>query len=594
MFSEGKDPVSAYERRLESARTDREVQDRRERGLAGGRLAVFLLAALGAWLGGGFLTVWFLVPAAGFVALVVAFDRVARERRRDERRIAYYERGLERLGEQWAGKGETGERFRDFDHPYAEDLDLFGAGSLFERISSARTRPGEDRLARWLLNPADPDEIQTRQAAVAELRPGLDLREDVALLGGEIGSVAAFEGLAEWGREAVTLRSTTLRLVAFGLSLATLPALIGWLFLRWGPWPFLVLAGLEAALFAVCRTRVLKVLETVEARAEELAVLAGLLERLERARFESPLLIRLRAALETGGRPASRRIDHLRRLAATLDARRNMLLGPISPLLLWGTQIAFAVERWRSETGGSIGGWLDAVGEFEALASLAGFAFENPEDVFPELADEGPRFEAEGLAHPLLPRSAVRNDVSLGGERRLLVISGSNMSGKSTLLRAVGTSIVLAQSGGTVRARRLVLSPLSVGATLRVQDSLKDGKSRFFAEILRLRRVLDLAKGSRGLLFLLDEILAGTNSHDRRLGAEAVVMGLVERGAIGLVTTHDLALAEITERLNGQAANVHFADHLEDGQMRFDYTMRPGVVNHSNALALMRSVGLDV
>jgi DNA mismatch repair ATPase MutS len=188
----------------------------------------------------------------------------------------------------------------------------------------------------------------------------------------------------------------------------------------------------------------------------------------------------------------------------------------------------------------------------------------------------------------------VRNDVALGGERRLLLVSGSNMSGKSTLLRTVGVNAVLALAGGPVRAERLTVSPLVLGATLRVQDSLMEGKSRFFAEITRVRQLMGLTRGAVPLLFLLDEVFHGTNSHDRQLGAAAVVRHLLDAGAVGLVTTHDLALTRLADELAPQAANVHFADHFEDGQMVFDYRMRPGVVPHSNALALMRAVGLEV
>jgi len=263
-------------------------------------------------------------------------------------------------------------------------------------------------------------------------------------------------------------------------------------------------------------------------------------------------------------------------------------------VLLWATQCALAIEAWRSANGAAIARWIEVVGEMEALCALAGYAYEHPGDPFPEIGAP-PCFAAEQLGHPLIPDSrCVRNDVHLDGDRRLLIVSGSNMSGKSTLLRAVGTNAVLAQAGAPVRARRLRLSPLAVGASIRLHDSLQAGTSRFYAEITRLRQLVDLAEGGVPLLFLLDEILHGTNSHDRRIGAEAVVKELVARNAIGLVTTHDLALAQMAESLGARAANVHFEDHLEDGRMRFDYRMRPGVVTKSNALALMRAVGLEV
>jgi DNA mismatch repair ATPase MutS len=239
--------------------------------------------------------------------------------------------------------------------------------------------------------------------------------------------------------------------------------------------------------------------------------------------------------------------------------------------------------------------WLTAMGALEALSSLASHAFEHPEDPFPVFVEDGPRLELEGVAHPLLSEErAVRNNVSIGGELRVLIVSGSNMSGKSTLLRTLGSNVALAQAGAPVRARSMRLSPLALGASIRVTDSLQEGVSRFYAEILRLRQILDETAGQLPVLFLIDEFMHGTNSHDRRIGAEAMVRGLVDRGAIGLITTHDLALADIADGLGALAANVHFEDTVENGRIEFDYVMRPGIVRKSNAIELMRSVGLEV
>jgi DNA mismatch repair ATPase MutS len=255
-----------------------------------------------------------------------------------------------------------------------------------------------------------------------------------------------------------------------------------------------------------------------------------------------------------------------------------------------------AVEAWRGRFGAHIGSWFAAVGELEALCSLACFAYERSGSVFPELTEgTDPSFEATALAHPLIPpQEAVGNDVTLGGAVRLWIVSGSNMSGKSTLLRAVGLSTALAWAGAPVMAAGMRVSRLHMGASMRANDSLADHRSRFYAEISRLREVVDLARAGLPTLFLLDELLSGTNSHDRRIGAGAIVRGLVERGAIGMITTHDLALAEIVATFNGRAVNVHFEDHLEGGEIRFDYRLRQGVVTRSNALELMRAVGLDV
>jgi DNA mismatch repair ATPase MutS len=245
--------------------------------------------------------------------------------------------------------------------------------------------------------------------------------------------------------------------------------------------------------------------------------------------------------------------------------------------------------------GHNIAGWLNATAEIEALSSLAGYAYENPEDPFPEFSEQSPCFDARGLGHPMLPRAkCVRNDVTIAGETRAFVVSGSNMSGKSTLLRTVGINAVLAMAGAPVRAASLRLSPLALGASIRINDSLKEGTSRFYAEIMRLKQLVVIADGSVPLMFLLDELLHGTNSHDRRIGAEAIIKGLVQKGAIGLLTTHDLALAHIVDALAPQAVNVHFEDHIENGRVLFDYHLREGIVRKSNALELMRSIGLEV
>ena len=342
------------------------------------------------------------------------------------------------------------------------------------------------------------------------------------------------------------------------------------------------------------RDRVTEALRGVDRAASDLGLLAELVARLEREPLSSRRGAELQQMLRAGGSPASAAIRSLRRRLEIHDSGRNLLFMPIAILLLWPVHGAYGIDRWRQRFGDAVGAWLEAAGEIEALSSLASHAFEHPEDSFAEIAPSEASFEAEALGHPLLPVSeCVRNDVRFGGATPALIVSGSNMSGKTTLLRAVGTNAVLALAGATVRARRLRLSPVSIGASIRTQDSLLEGRSRFQAEIDRIRDVMHRATTEPPLLFLLDEVLAGTNSHDRRIGAAAIVKGLLANGAIGLVTTHDLALAEIETDV-GLIGNVHFEDHLENGRMTFDYRMRSGVVRRSNAIELMRSVGIPV
>jgi hypothetical protein len=592
------DPQAEYSLRLRH-RTEAATRWRGlDRRISNLRLVVFAAIAATAWFAFGAKTLgigWFVLPIAVFVTLLPIHERIIRSRERADQAVAYYERALARLEHRWAGSGEPGEGFRDARHPYAEDLDLFGHGSLFELLCTARTRAGEQCLASWLRKPAKPDRIRARQAAVEELRQRIDLREDLALLGSDVRVGLHPEELRSWGDAEPILLSPRHRIAAPLLVSFTLAALLGWFLGSSGPIPVLLAIAIEAGYAIPLRKRVRRVIGTVDAPGRDLDLFAELLARLEQEKFHAPLLVELRAALDTQGVPPSRRIASLHRRIELLDARRNQLFLPVALLLLWTTQLALAIERWRSVCGPSLGRWIDAVGEFEALCALAGYAYEHPGHPFPEIADGGSCFEARAIGHPLIPPDlCVRNDIRLGEELRVLVVSGSNMSGKSTLLRTLGTNAVLAHAGAPVCASHLRLSPLAIGASICVRDSLQEGTSHFYAEITRMRQVMALAEAPGSTLFLLDEIFHGTNSHDRGIGAEAVVRGLLERGAVGLVTTHDLALARIADTLAPRAANVHFEDHLEDGKIAFDYRIRPGVVEKSNALELMRAVGLPV
>ena len=590
------EPRIEYMRRREARLMEAAHQTQRFRRIGILRLASLAAGLVLVWFVFGGLAFWWLLPPASvFLALAEVQKRIAQARRRCERAAALYEQGLARLDDHWAGRGATGDRFLDGSHPYAEDLDLFGHGSLFELLSRARTRVGEETLAHWLLHPATPDVVLARQAAVSELRPRLGLREDLALLGEGIRSGEDAQALAAWAAAPPWPISRWLRVTAIVLALLAVVTLILWV-AGFGAISFLVALIMGRAFAFRYQAPVKRVINAVDAAGRDLALLSGVLSRLEQERFASPRLVELRAALDVEGLAPSQQIAKLNSLIDLLDARRNMMFAPLATLLLWPVQLAIAIERWRQSSGPAVARWLAAVGELEALSSLAGYSYEHPQDPFPDLVEGGTCFEGEGLGHPLIPESRnVRTDLSLSDElQRVLIVSGSNMSGKSTLLRTVGTNTVLALAGATVRARSLRLSPLHVGASIRIQDSLQGGASRFYAEITRLRQIVELTRESIPVIFLLDEILHGTNSHDRRIGAEGVVCGLIERGAIGLVTTHDLTLARIADELAPHAANVHFEDHLEGGKMSFDYLLRPGIVQRSNALELMRSVGLEV
>jgi hypothetical protein len=606
--------------------------------------ARFAYARLGAFFAGVLLLIlayrpgislwWLVVPVAAFVGLARNHARVLRAREMASRAIAFYERGVARLEDRWAGSGESGERFQDDEHPYANDLDLFGKGSLFELLSIARTRTGEATLAAWLKAPADPSEVNARQEAVRELAPELDLRERLALAGIDVDVSVRTDRLIEWAERPMPPRRG-LRLVTWvataALALASL-----YLLAAGGWWPLMLVVLLLTAAVRHFRGDIDTMLSAREPgstagfvadalthRSRDLETLAELLREIERHRFVSARLVALQRRTTEGGVRASRAIDRLHLLADLHDSHGNAATLPAALaltglyvgqdwllaaaaivtglLILARPHIALAVERWRATYGLQVGVWVDTIAQLEAFNSLAGYRYEHADDPFPEIvaSAEGPdavaRFEAVRLSHPLMPRATVvPNDVCLDERTRLLVVSGSNMSGKSTLLRAVGINTVMALAGAPVRAASLRLSPLAIGATLRIQDSLLEGRSRFYAEITRIRMLVDIAAGPVPLLFLLDELFHGTNSHDRLIGAQGVLRSLLNRHAIGLITTHDLALTAIADELAPRAVNVHFQDWFDAGEMRFDYRMRPGPVTRSNALALMKAVGLDV
>jgi len=573
--------------------------DRIDKRVAGARLAVVIGALVAGWWSlerGTFSAWWLLVAVGGFVAIAVYQARVQRRRLCAMRAVEFYRRGLARMEDRWVGGGAVGSRGERFDTGeslYATDLDLFGCGSLFELLSQARTRMGENMLAGWLLAPAKVETIRERHEAVAELRGRLDLREDVAVLGEDVKGAVHAEALVAWAESANLLEKGWVRWLALVLAMLAVGAAVFW-GVTGEKAPFFGVLLVEGIVVLRLRGRVQAVLHGAEHALQDLRLLSALLGRLERERFETASLKAIGEAMGSHGVAGSKAIGRLGAIVEYIYSLDNPIVRLLDIPLMYSVQCAFAAEGWRREHGRAVRGWLDSVGEMEALLSIAAYSYERVEDVFPEFIVGEPCFEVEGIGHPLLPvGGCVRNDVRVGGERSVLLISGSNMSGKSTLMRAVGLNTVLAMAGAPVRARRLRLTPLRVGASILINDSLQEGSSRFYAEITRLRKICDLALGGMPVLFLLDELLQGTNSKDRMAGAEGVVRELLERGAIGLISTHDLALTGIGGAA-GRLYNVHLQDEIADGKMKFDYKLRDGVVTKSNGIELMRLIGLDV
>ncbi len=559
------------------------------------RLGIGALFLLIAWLcfgPAGVPALWLAVPVFGFIALLFYHQRVRNRRGQAQRAADFYQAGLDRLNDQWSGKGTSGARFDVQHHIYGDDLDLFGTDSLYELLCAARTQLGENILAQWLLAPAALSEIRSRHASILDLRARIDFRESMAIDGESLKIELHPDVLIGWAHAPNRLEARWIRWTAPLLAGIAIGAIAIWAV--WGLlFPLLAVILAEAAIGYILRKPIHEAITTVESAFDDLKGLAVLLRLIEAQHFEAAPLVDLQRKLSSHSLNASAALSKLATIVNFVEARRNPILAPFLLLLMYPLQTALAAERWRSSHGAVIRSWLEVLGEFEALLSLARYSYEQVADPFPEFLDGAPAFKASGLGHPLIP-AAVRvcNDVAIEGSTRVLLVSGSNMSGKSTLLRTIGVNTVLAMAGAPVRANSLQLTPLQIGASIRINDSLHEGSSRFYAEITRLRRLFE--PSPLPLLFLLDELLQGTNSADRRVGAQGLIRALIHRGSIGLISTHDLALTEIAGLEPGAIENVHFQDELADGRLKFDFKLRPGVVTKSNGIELMRSIGLDV
>ncbi len=589
-----------YRARLASAEQQLRALDRRSaliahlRTLAFGAAVVLVLASLIGKLGN-----WSFY-AAGVCAAAYAFfaiwhDAVFRREAYQRALVRLNQRGIDRLTGAWQRFPETGDRFLEPDHLYSGDLNIFGSASLFQLMNETGTLLGEKQLAAWLRAPADPPELQQRQAAVRELTPLIQFRQTLIARAQLAAKTKADPThFIEWAEHGVPLDSIRwTRALAWLVPLGTLALYvlgkIGLVrdSLWWG--------GLGALALLVVLTR--KPLE----RAYE-AVASGeigfirfdeVFATLKSQVFDQPNLKKLSARLEVA--KVTDRLQQFRRLFSFLELRQSGLMHAVIHLLtLWDVHWTFRMEKWRERHGREVRGWFENLAEVEALCALATFAHDRPEYTYPELSFEGPLFIAHQLGHPLLPHP-IPNDVSLDGPGHALLITGSNMSGKSTLLRSIGTNAVLALAGAPTCARYLKVSKVAVLTSIRIKDSLEQGISYFYAEVRRIKAILAAAEAARGnALFLLDEILLGTNSEERAIASRGILRLLLRTGACGAVSTHDVSLASLGREPDLHIRNVHFRESILNGRMSFDYRLRDGVLESGNALRVLREAGISL
>lgn len=554
-----------------------------------------------------------------FVALMFRHDKSLGREKRDAQMVALNEAGLDRIQSRWNRFPVDGREFSDDAHAYASDLDIFGHSSLFQWLNAAQTHLGRLGLARLLSRPPRAAEIiAADQEMIRELAPRLDWRQRFQAAGGFPPARPAKEDpetLMAWAEETAEIFPRP----ALASALRFLPLLSFayalWIFIQYGLSALMVPPFLLHAILA-SRNQALHgpVLDAIRRQKDNLELYLELLRLGESAGFAGVGLKTLCGSLRNPqGTMASEAVHRLQRLADHLETRLNPVLHfLVNALFLWDLQWLWVFRGWRRENGPSLRTWLDALARLEILSSLAIPAFENPDWAFPEIAagvsatattkplggagkagTEGPLVDARAMAHPLLPADTrVGNDLRLGGRGEVLIITGSNMSGKSTMMRTVGVNLVLAYAGAPVCARGFRCAALELHTSMRLKDDLEKRISSFYAELLRIKGIVEAARAGRQVLFLVDEIFRGTNSKDRHAGAMAVLRQLHALGAAGLVSTHDLELAQLEAMEAGSFHNFHFQERYEDGKIGFDYKMAPGVSTTTNAMHLLRMVGL--
>ncbi|MBL8917801.1 MAG: DNA mismatch repair protein MutS [Myxococcaceae bacterium] len=597
------DAPQAYTQRRDDARSALEALDRRGAWLANLRTFAFVtfLAVLGLVIFDKLprltLLASFLALGA-YVALAVVHAKVLNREAREKVRKALNERGLERLTGGWHRFPEKGAAHLPDAHLYATDLDVLGQGSLFQRLDDTGTKAGEAQLARWLLSAAPTAaEVRERQGAVRELASLIDFRQrlviEARLAGEDKADPTRFIAWTEAPSFLGGIRWAWL--VAHTLPVFTIGAGLAAAFSELSSLPFWIGTALQLGVVQATKTPIERMWVALTSGDRGFVRFEETFAAIDAQTFTHPRLVALKAGVQTAGPSVSERLARFARLMGFAELKNSGQMHPvINVLTLWDLHVLFRVERWRAEHGRGVRGWFDALAQLEALSAFAGYTFERPTDVFPEVLDEGFTFEAKGLGHPLLEKP-VRNDVALDGPGQALIITGSNMSGKTTLMRTMGLSTVMALAGLPVTATSFRVGRAQVLTSMRVKDSLERGVSYFYAEVQRIKLLLDTARAHpNACLFLLDELFMGTNAKERSLASKHLMRELLSLGAAGAVTTHDLALCELEQELTGKTRNVHFRDVVIEGEMTFDYSLRPGVVTTTNALEVLRRAGVVV
>lgn len=600
-------PHETFTQRQQQFIQAEQAAQRRYNQLALGRLVWFVGSVAAVWLLIRFdeqigAAMVLLVGVAGFLILLKKHQAIGRERDLAKRLAFINEDEAARLSRQYL-RADTGASFANPTHHYTHDLDVFGKHSLFRLLNRTHTYEGRHRLSAWLQAPANSDTVRLRQQATAELLPHLDWRQQLEAQADLEETIdRSPDTLVQWATADAQPLPTYLNMVRFLLPAVTIGVAIAWLLGYLPGLAVLAMLAIHSFVLSQISARAKDVSEQTFTLSVALRAFRSLFEQAEQVPGESVRLRAIRQALTTNGQTASQAIGQLAHLTEGLNYRRNpyfyLLFGVIS---LWDVQYLFRLDAWRKQHGPHLGRWFEALGELEALNSLAGFAYAHPTYATPDIKDGPPTLELTNAAHPLLPPNrSVANSLTLTGAGQTVLITGSNMSGKSTFLRTVGTNVVLALAGAVVSADAFACSTVRVFTSMRTQDSLEESTSSFYAELIRLQTLIKLTQPTSAMphkdlpvLYFLDEILKGTNSADRHRGAEALIRQLHRTTAFGFVSTHDLALGQLADA-DAFVQNHHFQSDIHNGELVFDYKLRDGICQSFNASQLMQAIGIDM
>lgn len=537
----------------------------------------------------------FLVSAIAFGILIYWHDRVITYKNTLQNIYILNDKGIKRISDKWRDFEDKGDEFINTEHPYTYDLDIFGKSSLFQKINETNTFLGRKRLASMLsgLN-FSTKELYERQEAIKELSKKIGFRErfiSEAMV--NKGEYKDPEGLFKWGKEKMPIYESMA--IFLGTKVISLISIVLIIIFFMGIVPYrvpLTALLIEGLLLLPGRGKRGEALGTVFKYKKNIRNYYNLIALLEKQSFKSSYLKELQEKLKSGSNTAIKGIDEFYKISSLTGDRANMMYMPINIIFLLDYYIIFRLERWKSKSGEKLQDWLEAIAEFEALMSLAVLCYENETWTMPEFKGEGLLFEGQNIAHPLLSNNRISNDVKINDKNKILLITGSNMSGKSTFLRTVGINTVLAYTGAPICGERLTVSPMKIYTCMRISDNLEKNISSFYGELLRINIIVKAVEQKEPILFLLDEIFKGTNSLDRHTGAKILINKMSKENAIGLVSTHDLELGDL-EKSNRVVKNYNFREYYSEGKIHFDYKLREGISKTRNAMYLMKLAGID-